>query len=292
MHANIIGAGVAGPMAAVTLAENGYQVDVYDNRVTADLHSDGVLGIVEESWDILDQHHVTGVRRRELHNGGDKYHYLVWTDLHRSLVERAEQLGAQFHYGQTYEGEGADLTVYATGVGSAKDVTKGAYTGYVIVRGLAYQFSGSSWTALQEKSPEGEWLFTAGDTRDGTSVTMFVPRKNATMRTTYTQSAPFEVNRLPLRWSRLLETVSVWQIVPMSDWDVPDRLVQDRAAASPVIRIGDANGQLRPKTSMGANRAIAEGSNLDLLVEQSIDAEHKLLAARRELHDLGISLGI
>lgn len=292
MHANVIGSGIAGPMSAITLTENGYQVDVYDNRAAADLHSDGVLGITDASWDILDKHHVTGARRLELHNGGDKYHYLVWTDLHRSLTDRAIELGAQFHYGQTFEDDDtSDLTVVATGVGSAKNVTKGTYTGYAIVRGLAYQFSGSSWTAFQTKSEEGEWLFTAGDTRDGTSITMFVPRKNLTMRTTYSQTMPFEAQRLPLRWCRLLETVPMFQIAPMSDWDVPGNLIVEREP-SPVIRIGDANGQLRPKTSMGANRAIAEGSNVELLIHRSKDAEHSLLAARKELHDFGISVGI
>jgi hypothetical protein len=289
MHANIIGAGIAGPMAAITLAENGYEVDVYDDRAKADLRSDGVLGITDDSWEILTAHGVVGAQRRQLPNGGDKYHYLVWTDLHTSLVERAEQLGASFHYGQAFEADGyTDLNVWATGVGSAKQVTTGHYTGYVIVRGLAYQFSGSSWTALQEKSPEGEWLFTAGDTREGTAITMFVPRKNVTLRTTYSQTPPFEVNRLPLRWSRLLETVPLWQLAPMSDWDVPGNLI----VGQDVIRIGDANGQLRPKTSMGANRALAEGSNVELLVHQSAEAEHRLLAHRREFHDVGISAGI
>lgn len=291
MRANIIGAGIAGPMAAITLASEGYEVHAYDNRAEADLHSDGVLGITDASWEILTQHHVTGAFRRELPNGGDTYHYLVWTDLHRSLVERAEQLGAVFHYGESFAGEMADLTVYATGVGSAKDVTRGVYTGYVIIRGLAYQFSGSSWTAIRERSAEGEWLFTAGDTRDGTSIMMLVPRKNVTMRTTYSQAMPPEAGRLSLRWCRLLESVPMFQIAPMSDWDVPAQMITEHEGHA-IVRLGDANGQLRPQTSQGANRAIEEGADKELLVVRSREAEAIHLAARQALYEAGIKIGI
>ena len=140
MRANIIGAGIAGPMAAVTLAASGYQVDAYDSRAAADLRSDGVLGITHASWDVLINSGAQGVVTRQLPNGGDSdYHYIVWTDLHTSLVERAVELGAVFHYGETLTDEesDADVTVRSTGVGSARQVSHPKYSGYVIVRGLA-----------------------------------------------------------------------------------------------------------------------------------------------------------
>ena len=294
MRTNIIGAGIAGPMAAITLAESGCEVDAYDSRAAADLRSDGVLGITHEAWSVLMEHQVGGVVTRQLPNGGDAdYHYIVWTDLHTSLVERAVELGATFHYGETLTDEEstADLTIRSTGVGSARQVSHPRYSGYVIVRGLAYQFSGSAWTSLRSESEGGPWLFSAGDTRDGSSIEFFVPRKDVTLRTTYSSEPPLEAARLPLRWRRLVETVPTFQIAPMSDWDVPEHMI-NASGDHTVIRIGDANGQLRPQTSMGANLAILEGANLDLLMDLSPEAEATRLADRREQYAAGIKIGI
>lgn len=294
MRANIIGAGIAGPMAAITLASHGCEVHAYDNRAAADLRSDGVLGITHASWDVLIRYGVQGVVTRQLPNGGDSdYHYIVWTDLHTSLVERAVELGAVFHYGETLTDEesDADVTVRATGVGSARQVSHPRYSGYVIVRGLAYQFSGSAWTSLRSESEAGPWLFSAGDTRDGSSIEFFVPRKDVTLRTTYSSEPPVEASRLPLRWKRLVETVPTFQMAPMSDWDVPEYMINP-SVQRPLIRIGDANGQLRPQTSMGANLAILEGSDVDLLVNWSQAAESARLADRRVQYDAGIKIGI
>lgn len=296
MRANIIGTGIAGPMAAITLAENGYEVHAFDNRAAADLRSDGVLGITHAVWDILTAHGVTGAEIRQLPNGGDPdYHYLVWTDLHTSLIERAVELGVAVHYGETMTDDEsaatADLTVHSTGISSARQVSHPRYSGYVIVRGLAYQFSGSAWTSLRSESSDGPWLFSAGDTRDGSSIEFFVPRKDVTLRTTYNSEPPVEAARLPLRWRRLVETVPTFQFAPMSDWEVPEHMVNE-SGVSPVIRIGDANGQLRPQTSMGANLAIVEGADFGLLVRRSVTAEVNRLAERQVQYGKGIEIGI
>lgn len=301
MRANIIGAGIAGPMAAITLASEGYDVHLYDNRAAADLRSDGVLGLTHEAWELLMAAQVHGVVTRQLPNGGDDwYHYIVWTDLHTSLVERAVELGAVMHYGETLTDEQsagtADLTVRATGVGSARQVSHPRYTGYVIVRGLAYQFSGSAWTSLRSESEAGPWLFSAGDTREGSSIEFFVPRADVTLRTTYSTEAPVEASRLPLRWRRLVETVPLFQIAPMSDWEVPDSMISELPMTPGhlhhLVRVGDANGQLRPQTSMGANLAITEGASADLLIRRSREAEAARLADRRTQYAEGIRIGI
>jgi hypothetical protein len=289
MHANIIGSGIAGPMAAITLRENDISVDVWESRAERDLHSDGILGIKPETWVTLHNHYVNA---EQYLLPGDPPGDIVWTDLHHALTDRATALGARFHYGQTFKGDPSDLTVRATGVGSAKDVTTSHYTGYVIVRGLAYQFSGVSWVGQTSQETDGKaWYLMAGDTREGTSITAFLPRENPTMRTTYTTERPAEFETLPLRWSRLLETVPQFQVAPMSDWDVPNRMIT-REGQTTVIRIGDSNGQMRPRTSMGANLAIAEASNVELLVLNSLRDELGLLQNRQDQHKRGIELGV
>lgn len=293
MHANIIGSGIAGPMAAITLRVHGYDVDVWEQRAEQDLHSDGVLGITHASWKILQAYGTDAEHYSMPVSGHDSLDGLVWTDLHNSLTRRAVSLGASFHYGQTFTGNPADLTVVSTGVGSAKEVSKGHYTGYTIIRGLAYQFSGSQWTDLSGYTKDFRpWYFMGADIRTGTSVAMFVPRDNPTLRTTYSNDAPEECRFLPPRWSRLIETVKLWQHAPLSDWDVPAQMIYRQTPHHPAVRIGDANGQLRPMTAMGANRALAEASDVQLLIDQSGRAENRLLAVRRQQHDEGLESGV
>lgn len=293
MHANIIGAGIAGPMAALTLRSNGFAVDVWETRAEQDLYSHGILGITDESWRILRDHGVSATDRALSFSGHDGLDGLVWTDLHQTVTERATRIGATFHYGQPFSGKPTDLTVWSTGVGSAKEVTTPHYTGYTIIRGLAYQRSGASWSELEgggyTKKP---WYFMAGDIPTGTSIALFVPRENPTLHTTYSVDAPPETETLPLRWKRLTESVPQWQIVPMSDWDVPGQMIHEQPQATPIVRIGDANGQLRPMTAMGANLALSEASDVDLLVRRSHEAEDRLLTTRRIQHDIGLMYGI
>jgi 2-polyprenyl-6-methoxyphenol hydroxylase-like FAD-dependent oxidoreductase len=292
MHANIIGAGIAGPMAAITLRENGFAVDVWEKREAHELYSHGILGITDESWDILLTHGTDAAKRNLPISGHGDLDGLVWTDLHITLSERATRMGANFHYGQTFNGVHTDITVSSTGVGSAKEVTTPHYTGYTIIRGLASQLSGHAWSDMNYKTAEGTpWYFMAGDIPDGTSVAMFVPRSAPTLRTTYSTDMPEELRALPREWRALVKTVSEWQLVPMSDWDVPTRMVR-KNGSTPIVRIGDANGQLRPMTAMGANLALSEASDVDLLIRQSLQAESRHLAARRVHHDEGIWSGI
>jgi hypothetical protein len=165
--------------------------------------------------------------------------------------------------------------------------------GYTIIRGLAYQLTGEAWTEIDGEEEDGKaWYLMAGDIPTGASVAMFVPRENPTLHTTYSVEAPKEVASLSLRWQRLLESVPQWQIVPMSDWDVPRQMIHKQAGSTPIVRIGDANGQLRPMTAMGANLALREASDVDLLIRHSRDAERRLLALRQKHHDEGIMFGI
>lgn len=299
--ATIIGAGIVGPMAALVLTLAGYIVNVFEARPKSDLHSDGILGITDLNWQRMLNMGVDLCARELSSISTDEtrgitkssgFHHITWTDLHNALVERAEEAGAFFRYAtQAPEFESApeliNLRVVATGVGTAKEVSTPDYTGYVVMRGLAYQFSGSSWTTSHGEAESGPYEFNAGDTRDGTSVALFVKRDSVQMRTTYTTTPPPEIDALSLRWKRLLETVPLWQIAPLSDWEVPRQMVDDTNS----IRIGDANGQMRPQTSMGANLGLMEAFDV-ISIYASQNAERNHLIERGIQHDRGIHLGI
>lgn len=279
-------------MAAITLALAGYDVTVYEARPQEDLHSDGILGITPENWAEMQAREIK-LARFALDNTfrtwpmtevkRSTYQYITWTNLHTALTERAEELGVQFKYATPFEWGSepvGDLTVIASGVGTAKAVSKPNYTGYVVIRGLAYQWSGTPWTTVYGDSNTGPWLFNIGDSDDGASIEFFVRREitapdgtrkpSVQMRTTYSAVAPIEVKDLPERFRRLSETVPIWQTAPLSDWEVPERLFDGER----VIRIGDANGQMRPQTSMGANLALNEAMSLiDAMANPGIEDE-------------------
>lgn len=297
----VIGSGIVGPMAAITLATLGYDVTVYEARPESDLTSDGILGITPENTSamqaagiklarfMLDNTFRTWPEKEVKHSS---YTYITWTNLHRALTERATELGVVFRYATRYvEGmsPAADVTVIASGVGTAKAVSEPHYTGYVVIRGLAYQWAGTPWTTVYGDSNSGPWLFNVGDSDDGASVEFFVKRESVQMRTTYSAVAPAEVNDLPIRFRRLMETVPIWQIAPLSDWDVPAHMI-DRA--NKVIRIGDANGQMRPQTSMGANLGINEAMNIaDMIAGSDTDYVNARKAQFTRGQEIGIQRG-
>jgi 2-polyprenyl-6-methoxyphenol hydroxylase-like FAD-dependent oxidoreductase len=285
-------------MAAITLVTLGYDVTVYEARPESDLFSDGILGITPVNTStmqamgiklarfMLDNTFRTWPEKEVSHS---TYTYITWTNLHRAITERAEEMGVEFKYGTRYEAGDApaDVTVVASGVGTAKAVSKPHYTGYVVIRGLAYQWAGTPWTTVYGDSASGPWLFNVGDSDDGASVEFFVKRETVQTRTTYSAVAPAEVADLPIRFRRLMETVPIWQTAPLSDWDVPAHMVNFDYGT--VIRIGDANGQMRPQTSMGANLGINEAVNIGDMIAGS-DTDY--VNARRAQFTRGQEIGI
>lgn len=302
--ATVIGSGISGPMASIVLAKNGYRVHVYEARPAEDLHSDGILGITPENWGQL-QRLGAGVDNVSLPNlftdsesGAtyeSEYHYITWTDLHNSLTDVAVANNVQFHYAVPIHSDDieSDVVIRATGVGSAREVSTPRYTGYVIIRGLAYQFARTSWVTLGGKYNGYEFDLKIGDTRDGASVTLFAFREHPQMRTTYSAVAPGEINAVDAQWRRVLETVPLWQTAPMSDWSVPGQMVY-RGHGAVEVRIGDSNGQMRPQTSMGANLALGEAMALPELLghDSARQLEQELLYRRQQYYAIGALSGI
>lgn len=120
--ATVIGSGITGPMAALTLQDNGYDVTVYDARPATDLYSDGILGITDSVWGIAELYGIAldqwELKANSYTNAFGEttrspFHYITWTDLHHAITERAEKAGVQFQYGQkVYDTPNADVVVW------------------------------------------------------------------------------------------------------------------------------------------------------------------------------------
>lgn len=307
LNVHVIGAGIAGPMAALIQARNGNVVDVYERRAKDQLVSDGILGITHHNWERMTQRGVN-LGGYELPNkftnidsgvtSTSEYHYITWTDLHEALTDAAVTAGAIVHYETDYESRddngAADLIIVATGVGQAKDVSQSRYTGYVIYRGFSPLKAGTNWSAGHYAGELGQFAFMVGDTNEGASITMFVPRDEvASFSTNLTATAPDEVNDLPTSWWSLASHVAIWQYTPMSDWSVPRRMTRHSHGwhQPNTIRIGDANGQLRPATSMGANLAIEEALHVDDILGADF-VEFTTLLHRQAWKEWGESVGV
>jgi len=212
---SVIGAGVAGPAAALALAHHGHTVTVWEQRPESELKSDGILGITRANFKDLAElgadlsmvelpNQFTNVNKGT--TSWSSYHYITWTDLHNVLSQTAKDAGVTFRYGHKMEEVvDADIVVRATGVAGASEVSTPTYTGYVVVRGLSTKFAGTNWaTVYGDDEVSGQWRFAVGDTRDGASITMFVKRKNVWKRTTYTAVAPIETEQLAPEFRELV----------------------------------------------------------------------------------------
>ena len=314
MFIDIIGAGIAGPMAALAMAKRGHSVTVYEQRETKELNSHGILGITNENWARLAELGVNLASRElmnEYHNMDtgetfrSPFRYITWVDLHTGLVRAAWDAGVRFFWGTRPSAEilrDADVIVYATGIGSASQVSRATYTGYVIYRGLSSEKADTAWDMghYTDYQTGDMFTFTIGDTRDGASITLFVKRDSvAEYRTTVTKTPPPEAYMVPAKYWPMVDTVPEWQVSPMSDWTVPGKLTNQKLAGMsgqpdgyPVtVRIGDANGQLRPATSMGANLALNEGYRIMELIAPT-DAEVNAIFTRLQWTQRGQQMGV
>jgi 2-polyprenyl-6-methoxyphenol hydroxylase-like FAD-dependent oxidoreductase len=295
--ATVVGAGIAGPAAALVLADSGDAVTVYDARPEHELVSDGIIGITQANVDSLTNLGVSF--SAELPNTFTEwdthktrtsaYHYITWTDMHLALVDAARAAGATFEFAHKVDKmPHTAIVILASGIGSASQVSTPAYTGYVVIRGLAPQFAGTAWTTVRGTTPNGKpWLFNVGDTHEGASFEFFVARDAVSFRTTYSAVAPAETAELPAQFAALLKSTPIFQQAPMSDWTVPRSMMAPHGA----YRIGDALGQLRPQTSMGANLGIQEALAINSLMLDDL-TEADLLADRRRWYAFGIQAGI
>lgn len=288
----IIGAGISGPTAALILARLGHNVTVYERRSETALRSPGILGITESNWQELTSH---GVTMADLPNwftdyatgktNRSEYRYITWTDLHDALVNAARKAGANFRFSTEAPITNDEIVINAAGVGYAAKVGTPHYSGYIVIRGLSPAMADTSWTTVHGYSYSGKWLFNVGDTLDGASFAFYVHRRNLTeFKTRTTTEVPGETSALPPEFARIVASTPEFQIAPISDWDVPENLRNAKGWT-----IGDANGAMRPHTSMGANLGIREALSLGFLMSGYF--EKSLIGDRKFEHARGIRLG-
>lgn len=300
--ATIIGSGITGPAAALYLNKAGWDVNVIEARQPGELRSSGILGITETNWVALDRAGVDLsaelVNEYTDDNQGvtfiSPYRYITWTDLHLALTEAAQQqTGVTFEYGRYVEHEpDTDLVVHATGVGAAHEVSDPVYTGWVLVRGTAPMSINSAWSRYYGVGACGRYMAVGGDTPYGAAMELFIQRDWRGPVTMHTTRRPSEIRDMPQGWRIAFESVPEFMVSPMSDWPVPPHL-RRLDGGRVVLRMGDANGQLRPQTSMGANLALGEAQAASLLTTPLAEPlESVLLLKRQTEYDNGIRFGV
>jgi 2-polyprenyl-6-methoxyphenol hydroxylase-like FAD-dependent oxidoreductase len=296
MKVAIIGGGISGPAAAMYLRINGHDAVLFERREWHELHSPGILGITPENYESLNSlgaklpsrpHTNMNYWSRQI--TVDPMLYVTWTEMHRHLTKRADDMGAEIRFGQTLSGNDAkvfDRIIIASGVSTAAKTMVPNYSGYVVTRGESPIQSGHPWITIPDSAKR--WLFNVGDENGRGSFAFYVKRDRPQMRTVYSDFAPVETAQLPKDMQTLVYSANTYQTAPISDWPVPSTIKD-----GPVFTIGDANGAMRPHTSMGANLGINEARGVARIISGANEKRtiRELLAHRSEMRAKGIQLG-
>jgi 2-polyprenyl-6-methoxyphenol hydroxylase-like FAD-dependent oxidoreductase len=302
IKASVIGAGISGPVAALALANAGYDVTVYERRNEYDLNSPGILGITPENWRALNRAGASvaayslGTLMRD-HFTGNVRHYdgynIQWTDLHNELVYAGKRVGVQYRFNTEVSPRHSlnGIVVRAGGVGmAAKDGRQADYTGYVVHRGLSAMRVNADWVTVRD--PNKNYLFNAGDLADGASWALFAYDSKPPRGTVNVSTIPLIAWAIPREFVNVIAATPEWQMAPISDWAPPVTIADSNYR---VHTIGDANGAMRPHTGMGANLGITEALSIPKLLagnaEDKMQREFELTESRDAQRSRGIRLG-
>jgi 2-polyprenyl-6-methoxyphenol hydroxylase-like FAD-dependent oxidoreductase len=286
----IVGAGITGPAAALTLARAGHTVHVYEQRPESGLYSAGVLGITEGNWHRLILAGLP-VQSYELSNGFRLYgettphpltspfRYIAWVDLHKILTDTARSYGARFRFGRRVDPAAlfAEYVIDAGGIFSASRRLVSHYSGFAIFRGLSHLDSQDDFVVFD--LPEG--YYTQSRTAYGAVWALFVSRDEPMHhRTVVTTQPPAETDLLPAEFAQVVRATDAPIVSYMSDWDVPT-VAHDESYTR--FTRGDANGPVRPVTTSGANLALMAGRQAGLITgsRAEIDRSERSLLRRR-----------
>jgi 2-polyprenyl-6-methoxyphenol hydroxylase-like FAD-dependent oxidoreductase len=295
----IVGAGISGPAAALALAKSGHTVTVYERRDESQLRSNGILGITVTNYQRLRTlgADLTDVQvDRWIHKDGhwtfSEYVHVTWTDVHTVIMNAAIDAGVTFKFGSSW-GEIQDSTEfdYFVNAGGVYQASKSGnhpdYSGYVVMRAVSPLQSPEMQWNVEHDPQSHRYLLNMGRLGTGTSWAMFVHRESPVMRTVYQAEIPPETDLLPEYAQRIIRaTTEPIQVAPISDWDVPESLWR----GTNLLQIGDANGAMRPHTSMGANLGISEGLLVPALLDGS-QSPYGALNDRRIQRLRGIQMG-
>jgi 2-polyprenyl-6-methoxyphenol hydroxylase-like FAD-dependent oxidoreductase len=300
MKAHVIGAGISGPVAAIALANSGYEVTMYERRNRYALNSPGILGITPENWRALNRLGVNvaryslGTNMLDYFSGSNRFYEgynITWSNLHNELIHSAIERGVNVRFGMEAPKGLTGIRVRAGGVGmAAKDGRPYDYSGYVVHRGLSSIRVNEEWVTV--KDPHKNYLFNAGDIKNGASWALFTYNSKPPRGTVTTSTIPLIAWAIPKPFFDVIAMTPEWQMAPISDWQAPNTIGADGWST---FTIGDANGGMRPHTGMGANLGISEAISIPAMIGpdniQQIEAENSLVLNRFRQRERGIRLG-
>lgn len=288
MKAVIIGAGIAGPAAALALASAGHEVLVMERRSPNDLWSDSTIAITTgnirqlESLGMKLSYLPAGslALNVDLGHGGEvtrsdwttRFNIVIWGALHEALVSAGEKLGVRYLWRQNGVIPPADLVVHAQGVRYAAHHSSFAYA-YRVYRGTLFGDADPYWLSLHTArkdvvlnigsvGTQRSWMLYLHDEEDTAAATEVITGSR--------REALFARARdlLPEGYAEIVtSTRSEIQSSPVGDWTMP-RLLSwkgssyDDPSHDLHVDIGDAVAPVRPHTTAGANLGIAEGLSL------------------------------
>lgn len=289
--ATVVGAGIGGPAAALTLANAGWDVTIREARQPADLNS---VHLLELSGDVLDRltsdygipraslviEHIAAVQAGDAYGmrgdaafRGDAGPEVRWLDLHNALASRCD-----VQYGSRVTTQpGTDLVVWADGVGSTGRALhdpgrRGTYAGEMLIRGeTPRRASDDTWLNLIDLESQTWQMVTYPTTGpDGQPLrgwTMFAPMAEPWDDTE--ELTPGQRDALcdtyrpvmsPQTFALLRDATHI-QASPQLTWPPVERL-RFTDDGQPNVMIGDACGTVSPRTTMGANLALMEATTL------------------------------
>lgn len=302
----ITGAGLAGPSAALALANAGYQVTVFDQRPASSLMSTGILGIRHGNCRKLESHGVDLSSQLPGHTYHDysyghsrathtPFNLFAWTDLHNAIVRAGMERGVRYRFETPvqsgwhpdtdggYRHLSADITIDAGGLTSAAKHLRGRYIDQIIYRGISPVHTHDAFSTF--KLPEHHVFCDIGETRQGTAFAFGCERPMPVMLGTfYTHEPPPETDLLPPEFQRIVRACDPIQCLPQSVWSPPGTIHND---AWDHFTIGDANGPVRPLTTSGANLAVQAGLAAPMLVMRDESLAAQILAERAYALNLG-----
>lgn len=323
---SVIGAGLAGPAAALVLARMGHQVTVYERRSERDLYSASTIGITTANMQALEglgmanvPYHAAGALayRGVIHDGPIEmqsdpwtttYNIVVWGDLHNGLVRAGMANGVEYRFRANGASvTAADVQVHANGIAYAGHHSTFTYAGYSVFRGVYYgalpeNAAAAVWVALHDsrkvvalnigKAPQWyAWMF-------------YMHEANPPLRT---EVAPYGSERynavrqtasahLPPEWARVvLDSPGEYLANPIGDWTMPALLTwrgEDYGDRGLHFDIGDAVAPVRPHTTMGANLGITDALTLPAGLSNPGEWEREAKERRAKEIDRGRVLGL
>jgi 2-polyprenyl-6-methoxyphenol hydroxylase-like FAD-dependent oxidoreductase len=299
--ATVVGAGIAGPVAALNLQQQGYDVTILEKRDRSEINSTHMLTILPQTADMLDQ---LGIERDELFRYDSQFlrressdgrrmvdgftrpwptpPNVCWNDLHDALASRCD-----VSYGHRVASQpDTDIVVWADGVGSygrkSHGGGRGTYAGEMLLRGSVPRSDDDMTWFTFGGSNAGTYSMVSYPTweRDGSPIrgwTLFLPVREmpwgGTQALTPGQRDTMHRIIYPRMHDRpydLVESTTdviaspqyVWPPVRHMATHRDGRRMVDGFTVQREFFIGDAVGSVSPRTTMGANLAVLEGCEI------------------------------